>query len=262
MRIHQILLPALLISSTMACTPGAAVMPETTSVAKLNGTAWELTSLPGRSPTGDHAATLSFEGDRAQGSDGCNRFSTSFTQNGPALEFRSPGISTQMACPPDITEQAAAFRAALGDTRSYRLVNGQLELLASGGRSLATFSPQATTLAGTSWNAVAINNGKQAVASLVSGSSVTLEFSADGKASGSAGCNRYHATYQQERSKLQFGTAATTRMACAGPELMDQEQNFLKALESVASARFEGDRLELRDAAGAIAMVARRTTPP
>jgi heat shock protein HslJ len=35
--------------------------------------------------------------------------------------------------------------------------------------------------------------------------------------------------------------------------LMEQEQQFLKALQTVATARFEGDRLELRTADGAMA---------
>jgi heat shock protein HslJ len=44
-------------------------------------------------------------------------------------------------------------------------------------------------------------------------------------------------------------------MMCANPErVMEQEQQFLKALETVATAGFEGDRLELRTATGALAM--------
>jgi heat shock protein HslJ len=44
-------------------------------------------------------------------------------------------------------------------------------------------------------------------------------------------------------------------MMCTKPEgVMEQEQQFLKALETVATARFEGDRLELRTAEGALAI--------
>ena len=35
---------------------------------------------------------------------------------------------------------------------------------------------------------------------------------------------------------------------------MEQEQQFLKALESVATVRFEADRVELRTATGALAL--------
>jgi heat shock protein HslJ len=41
---------------------------------------------------------------------------------------------------------------------------------------------------------------------------------------------------------------------CASPAgVMEQEQQFLKALETVTTARMEGDRLELRTATGALA---------
>jgi heat shock protein HslJ len=43
-------------------------------------------------------------------------------------------------------------------------------------------------------------------------------------------------------------------MMCPRPEVMEQEQSFVRALESVATARFDGDRLELRTGAGAIAL--------
>ena len=43
---------------------------------------------------------------------------------------------------------------------------------------------------------------------------------------------------------------------------MAQEQAFLKALEPVATARVDGDRLELRTAAGALAVVLTRAPRP
>jgi len=54
---------------------------------------------------------------------------------------------------------------------------------------LATFAMQSQLLAGSSWRAMGINNGKGGVASLVAGTNVTLVFAADGEASGSAGSN-------------------------------------------------------------------------
>lgn len=55
-------------------------------------------------------------------------------------------------------------------------------MLGADGQALAAFHAQSTELAGTSWTATAINNGKEAVASVVKDSTVTLEFVADGKA--------------------------------------------------------------------------------
>jgi heat shock protein HslJ len=81
-----------------------------------------------------------------------------------------------------------------------------------------------------------------------------MSFAADGRVSGSAGCNNFMGTYTASGSSLKFGPAATTRKMCAQPGVMEQEQQFLKALESVATIRQEGDRAELRTADGALAV--------
>ena len=116
----------------------------------------------------------------------------------------------------------------------------------------------AAALAGSSWQATAINNGRQAVASVVADSSVTLEFGDDGKASGSAGCNRYTTAYRHDGAALRFETPAATKRECKRPDLMAQEDSFLKALQTVATARFDDDRLELRTSDGALAVQLRR----
>ncbi len=71
-----------------------------------------------------------------------------------------------------------------------------------------------------------------------------------GRVSGSGGCNRIAGTYQPNGDKLTFGPIAATRMACASG--MEVEDALSTALSSTAAFRIEGDRLELRDAAGAL----------
>ncbi|HEX9187894.1 MAG TPA: META domain-containing protein [Vicinamibacteria bacterium] len=251
--------PALLAAGLIL---GCASMPTASEPPSLDGTAWVLAELPGETSVAGRAATLRFEEGRAMGSDGCNHFTTTYTARGSALEVAAPGASTLMACPPDVTRQAQAFTAALAGARAYRIEGGRLELLAADGRTLAALAPQAAELPGTSWLATGINNGKEAVVSPLADSTVTLEFAADGRASGSAGCNRFTTRYQVDGSGLSFQPAAATRMMCGRPELMEQEQNFLKALETVASARFEGDQLELRTAGGALAVRLTRAGRP
>ena len=139
---------------------------------------------------------------------------------------------------------------------------GQLNLLGADGAATAIFTTQSTALAGTVWDVTGYNNGRQALVSVLADTSLTMAFSNDGKVTGSAGCNRYTAVYLVEGVKLEFGPAAATRMMCARPEgIMEQEQLFLKALETVATARFEGDRLELRTADGALAVTLKKQTP-
>jgi heat shock protein HslJ len=238
----------------------ARAMTASADVPALEGTAWVLAELPGHVPEKERPATLRFEKSRVQAFDGCNRKTVPYKVVGSSLEIALSGASTMMACPPERVHQAQAFSTALAEARSFRIEGGLLVLLDFAGGALAKLAPQPAELAGTSWRATGINNGKQAAASVVKDSTVTLEFLADGKAAGSAGCNRYTTTYVADGSKLAFGPTAATRMMCARLEVMEQEQSFLKALATVAAARFEGDRLELRTDAGALAVTLERAS--
>jgi heat shock protein HslJ len=225
----------------------------------LDGSAWVLSELPGKALVPHSSSTLQFAAGRASGSDSCNRFAGAYTQDQSALSFGQL-ISTQMACPAAVMEQARAVTTALSSARSHRISADTLELLGADGKTLAVYKAQPMQLAGTEWTASGINNGKGGVASLVAGSAVTLAFGVDGRASGSAGCNRYTASYESARDTLKFGAAAATRMMCATAGVMEQEQAFLNALGEVATFRMEGDRLELRGADGALAASFRSVT--
>jgi heat shock protein HslJ len=113
-------------------------------------------------------------------------------------------------------------------------------------------------LAGSAWRASGIDTGRGAVADVVQGTSVTLEFDAEGRASGVAGCNRYSARYVADGNALRIEEPALTRMACLQPGVMEQERAFVAALRSVASAKIDGERLELRRADGSLALSLRR----
>jgi heat shock protein HslJ len=235
------------LAGVMSLTDGA----ETSS---LDGTSWVLSSLEGHDLDPSQPATLHFEGGNAGGSDGCNRYALGYAQKGDKLEWTSAGVSTQMACPHEVMKRAQAFLDAVRGSTSFRLKDGQLELLDDQSKVRAVLDAQSRTLAGTSWRAVAINNGRGAVASLVLGSEVTVVFGDDGRVTGFAGCNQYSAGFETDASHLKFTPAAATRKMCASDDVMQQEQAFLKALESVDTLRFEGNRLDLRRADGALAI--------
>ena len=240
-----------------AILSGCATMPAA-DVLPLDGTAWVLLALPGVELVASAPATLRFEGGSAAGTDGCNRYTVGYTARAGAIEFPQRGASTQMACPPDVTRQAQAFTDALFGARAYRIDDGHLQLLSADGAVRATLAPQSQALAGTSWRVTAVNNGKGGVASLVAGSTVSLTFSADGRAAGSAGCNQYTAGYEASGARLRFTAPATTRRMCPGEALMQQEQNFLRALESVTTVRLQADRLEMRNTEGSLMVSAQR----
>lgn len=247
--------PWLAVASLAAAAMSAActAVPPVAEAPSLDGTAWVLSSLPGRQLEPGTIVTLRFDGARAGGVDGCNRYVTSYTADGGNLRLLANGASTQMACARPVMLQAAVYMQRLADTHSYRIEDGQLHLAGSDGAVLATFAPQAQGVAGTEWRVTGYNNGRQAVVGVLAGTTLTLAFAADGKTSGTAGCNDFMGTYAQSGESLKFGPSATTRKSCAQPAgVMEQEQAFLKSLQSVASARQEGDRLELRGADGAL----------
>lgn len=72
---------------------------------------------------------------------------------------------------------------------------------------------------------------------------ITAQFT-DEQLSGSAGCNRYHTSYQQQEQHLTLGLIAVTRMACE-PEIMRQESQYLMALRNVQTYEINS-RGELR----------------
>ena len=237
-----------LLSACAAVSPAA-------DAPSLDGTAWVLSALTGRSLLRGSSVTLRFEAGRAEGTDGCNRYTAPYASTGAMLKVDPTGIATQVACPPEVMQQADAFMSSLTGARSYRVDAGELQLLGADGALLASFAPQAQGVAGTSWRITGYNNGRQAVVSVLGGTTLTMAFAADGKVSGSAGCNNFVASYTVSGSSLSVGPTATTRRMCGQPAgVMEQEKLFLEALGAVAFARQEGDRLDLRTADGALAV--------
>lgn len=239
---------------------GSLPMAVTADSPSLDGTAWVLTSLAERNVSG-HVATGRFENGRMQGTDGCNRYSSTYTTKGSSIQIGLRGATTQMACPSDEMKQAEAFAASLVSARTFRMSAGQLRLMGANGAILSTFAAQSQSLIGSSWRATGINNGKGAVASLVADSTVTISFASDGKVSGSGGCNNYGATWKATGNTLAFTPAVATRKMCTTPGVMAQERAFFAALDSVATIRMEADHLEMRTAQGALAVVLVRNTP-
>jgi heat shock protein HslJ len=107
------------------------------------------------------------------------------------------------------------------------------------------------TLEGTTWVADGYNNGRGAVVSVLGGTEITAQFDA-GRMAGSAGCNSYTSGYSVSGNAIEIGPAASTRMACASPEgVMEQETAYLAALPTARVYRIDGTRLFLETAEGA-----------
>lgn len=128
----------------------------------------------------------------------------------------------------------------------------------SDGNVRATLVPQSRSLDGR-WQVLRYNNGRQGVVSPLLATELDLSFLEGGRIGGNSGCNRYSATVQLDGSKVAITAPLSTRRLCIAPAgVMEQEQQFLAALSSVATLRQEGARLELRRADGALALILRR----
>ena len=229
----------------------------------LEGTLWALVSYGDLSDAQavleDSEITAEFDSaeGRVQGSAGCNGYFGSYEVDGEEITFGLLG-STMMACPePEgVMEQEVAYLAALASAATYHIEGDRLELIDADGTRVAQFiALPPASLAGTDWTLVAYNNGQDAVVTVLIGTEITGAFGEDGRLAGSAGCNTYGASYEVDGDHITLGPTVTTRMWCAEPEgIMDQESAFLAALGSAATYHIQGDNLEMRNADGGLAL--------
>jgi heat shock protein HslJ len=108
----------------------------------LDGTAWILASIEGRTPLPGTEITAVFDAGSLRGSSGCNSFGTSYEINGDRIVIREIQ-STLMAClvPEGAMDQEREFLARLTSSESYQIADGQLRLMQSG-RVMLEFIPQ------------------------------------------------------------------------------------------------------------------------
>lgn len=78
---------------------------------------------------------------------------------------------------------------------------------------------------------------------------ITLAIAADLRATGNGGCNSYVSELTLLASKLVFGPAAATRMAC-GEAIMAQEATYFAALAAIGGFELDDKGLRLLDPAG------------
>lgn len=99
-------------------------------------------------------------------------------------------------------------------------------------------------LANTRW--VLASFGDEGVqSSVVEGSTITLNFGDDGRASGSGGCNSYLSLYAERGNGLMFGKIASTKRACVDERANRQEQRYLAALGAASRFELSGGRLTI-----------------
>jgi heat shock protein HslJ len=102
----------------------------------------------------------------------------------------------------------------------------------------------AAPLKGSLWNLESFLNQHGELVNVLQGSEITAKFE-DDQVSGSAGCNQYFGAYTSEEDTLTITVIGYTEMYCEPEESMEQEGEYISALESADSYHVVGDRLEI-----------------
>ncbi len=234
---------------------------ETTSdPAALVGSAWTLAAVDGQPPTARRAITLSFGPDAYWGRSDCRSYVGSYQAGADDIAFPTTAM---------LGEPCAGEQLLLPESGDYQLAGQQLVLTGARGNTLIYEAlppggPAAEALTGVEWRLLAfIGPGElpAAVQEPLPGSAITASFEADGRLSGSAGCNRYMAAYESTAEALQIAEAGLTRMFCTEPEgVMDQEAQFSAWLAEVLGQQSGGGLLWL-DAGDDRALLFEQITP-
>ena len=203
----------------------------------------------------DSGARAEFENGEVSGSSGCNRFFGPYEADGDSISIGPLG-STLIACPEPVMEQEFGFLSSLQSASTFEILVDRLTLSNAAGDIVVTFvEGEPLNLTGTRWIANGVNNGRGGVQSVVIGNEITALFTEDGSISGSAGCNNYSGTYGVDGENISFGPLVANERFCEEPQgTMEQEQEYLAALGTVATWNIDGDLLDLRTAEGSRAV--------
>ena len=202
----------------------------------------------------DTTVTARFKDGKLSGSAGCNRYFGSYTRGADnQLSFSTNTGVTMMACAPPVSEQERQYLERLSAVVAFQLEDGSLRLLDKDQQVVLEYAAvKPLTLENTQWQAAGINNGRGGVVSSATTELATARFQ-DGKVSGHAGCNSFNASYEITGDQITIGPAMTTRMHCAEPDgIMDQEQEYLQALSRVRVYELTDTGLKLRDEKGSL----------
>ena len=83
----------------------------------------------------------------------------------------------------------------------------------------------------------------------------------EGQVSGNSGCNNYFGDYQVDGSSLSIEVGGLTMMHCLPEELMEQENNYISAINRAGSYQVSQDKLHIIDTSGEIILEYRVLEP-
>ena len=211
------------------------------------GTAWVVTSINGQGVVPTAPPTIAFGVDgKVSGTGGCNGYSAPYEIDGGSISVGDIS-STLMLCEGAASAQETTFLAALRGATTWRLGPAGALQLDGAGAILAHPAAQAPTSPGASGSGLV---GAWDLAELGPTADLahlqpTIEFTAEGRVSGFAGCNTYSGSFTTDGATLTLGPIAMTEMACQRPGSA-VESDYLAALSGVTGWAIERDgRLRL-----------------
>jgi heat shock protein HslJ len=173
--------------------------------------------------------------------------------NGTTITIGQAG-STEMYCATTgVMDQESTYLALLPRAAMVMAGNDSITFSDANGIKILSFArivpPAPEPLVGTTWTLDSVYSG-DAVSSVIAGTTIYAVFGEDGSITGSAGCNRYFASYNATGTSLTVGAVGSTKMYCNGPGVMQQEMTYLASLSRAAAFTITGNRLSLADANG------------
>ena len=135
----------------------------------------------------------------------------------------------------------------------YVLGLGSVALILAACSSAAPQSESASSLSGTSWVVTGYDNGSQTITDVLPGTTISADFGEDGTMAGNSGCNDYNGPYKITGNQIGIGPLSSTRKACSDPAgVMEQEAEYLAALDNAEVFVVDGNTLELREVDGTV----------
>jgi putative lipoprotein len=221
---------------------------------------WDIAAIA--DPSGDLAPpvegttlTANITDTEINGSSGCNNYMGAAAIDGSSVSF-GPLAATLMACADTaVMDQEQNFAGLLQTVDSWEGTSEGIDLKIDGNTAIQLTAAD-TSLAGSSWDVIALNNQSGGVQSVVIDSDPTLIFDEELGVSGSTGCNNFFGIYSTDGDMIGFSGLGSTEMFCE--DTAEQEIWMMAALADATTYTANSQTLELFDEDGSRLLTANR----
>jgi heat shock protein HslJ len=206
-------------------------------------------------PVDGTVVTANITETEVNGSSGCNSYIGAAVIEGSSVSF-GPVAGTLMACADQaVADQEQVFLTLLQTVDTWEGTSDGIDLKTDGTTAIQLVAAD-TSLAGSSWEVVAVNNQSGGVQSVVIDSDPTLVFDEESGVTGSTGCNNFFGTYATDGNTIEVSELGMTEMFCEATA--DQEVWMMAALADATTYSVDSQTLEMFDEGGSRLLTATR----